>query len=219
MPTARLRSSPLAKMLVSSEGEAGTNAAAPTPCNTRARTRTQGDGDRPPSRDETPNRASPARNNLRRPHRSAARPQRSRRPPKARQQEERESFVPRRTYYGCRGASSLSHTARQVSSLSSSIANSNIRLATRARSAAKTDLRGTKRAIRRSSASARILAFLSRVSSTENHSFTAQISSLAYLMRLLAKAVIILPDEKHFSISARHLASPGGSSAGRPACA
>jgi hypothetical protein len=54
-------------MLVSSESEAGTNAAAPTPCNARARTRTHGDGERPPSTDETPNRARPARNNLRRP--------------------------------------------------------------------------------------------------------------------------------------------------------
>src|SRR5215216_6256273 len=110
------------------------------------------------------------------------------------QQEERKAFAPRRTYYGCRGASSLSHTARQVSSLSSATAIANILLATRARSALQTDLRGASRASRRSSASARILAFLSRASSTDNHSFTARISSLAYRMRIPTKAVIILPD-------------------------
>jgi hypothetical protein len=96
--------------------------------------------------------------------------------------------------HGCRGASSLSHTARQVSSFSSATAIANIFLATRARSAVHADLRGASRASRRSSASARILAFLSLASSTENQSFTTCISSLVCLMRILAKEVIIIPD-------------------------
>jgi hypothetical protein len=73
-----------------------------------------------------------------------------------------------------RGASSFSHTARQVSSLSNATANPNIPRATRVRSALQNDFRGASRASRRSSAS--ILAFFSCVSAPENHSCMPHIS-------------------------------------------
>ena len=89
------------------------------------------------------------------------------------QQEKRETLA--RKPYECRGASNLSQTARQVSSFSNATAIWNILLAARARSVVQAALWGACRASRRSSASARILAFLSRASSTANQSFTVHL--------------------------------------------
>src|SRR5918993_1888222 len=83
------------------------------------------------------------------------------------QQEERRTPAP----HGCLGASSLSHTARQVSSRSSVTANSKSFRATLALARASGEVRlDAPTASRRSSASASIWAFLSRASSTVHQS-------------------------------------------------
>ncbi len=83
-PMARVRSRPSANVVVTIESAAGETSAAPRPCRARAAMRTFADGARPSSTDAAVNTTTPARKRRRRPNRSAARPPRSRNPPKSR---------------------------------------------------------------------------------------------------------------------------------------
>ena len=79
-PSARSRSGPSAKAVVSSDSAAGMTAAVARPWPARAASSSAGESARPPTSDETPSSAIPARNSRRRPNRSAIRPNSSVKP-------------------------------------------------------------------------------------------------------------------------------------------
>src|SRR5512132_1693525 len=83
-PSAMLRSRPSVNVVDRIDSAAGVITAAPSPWNERAAIRDPSDQARPASSEESENRTMPARKSRRRPSRSAARPPRSRKPPKKR---------------------------------------------------------------------------------------------------------------------------------------
>ena len=83
MPSARLRSGPGAKIVITSESAAGATSAAPRPWPAREATSQTAFCASPPSSEATTNSAMPIMNSRRRPSRSASRPPRSRKPPNA----------------------------------------------------------------------------------------------------------------------------------------
>ena len=81
--SARLRSSPSGKVVLTSDSVAGKTSAPPSPWTARAASSTAGSPASPPASEEAPYRPSPAMSIRRRPRRSAARPPSRRNPPKA----------------------------------------------------------------------------------------------------------------------------------------
>jgi hypothetical protein len=81
-PRAMLRSRPSTNVVERIESAAGVMIAAPRPWNARAPISDASDHARPATRDEMVKRVIPRRKMRRRPSRSAARPPRSRKPPK-----------------------------------------------------------------------------------------------------------------------------------------
>src|SRR3954449_12479692 len=83
-PSAMLRSRPSVKVTDRIDSAAGEITAAPSPWNERAGLSDPSDQAKPASSEESVNRTMPARKSRLRPSRSAARPPRSRKPPKKR---------------------------------------------------------------------------------------------------------------------------------------
>ena len=81
MPSARLRSRPSAKRVMSSDRPAGANSAPPMPWIARKTISELGDQAIPQSAEAMVKRVRPATKRRRRPSRSARRPPRSRKPP------------------------------------------------------------------------------------------------------------------------------------------
>ena len=81
-PSARLRSSPSANVVVMIDSAAGETIAAPMPCTARAAISHASDCASPPSSEASENVTSPIMNIRRRPSRSASLPPSSRKPPK-----------------------------------------------------------------------------------------------------------------------------------------
>ena len=84
MPSARLRSAPSAKMVMTIDSAAGNTTAAPTPCRPRITISTVSLPASPHASEAAANTASPTMKTRRRPSRSAARPPSSINPPKLR---------------------------------------------------------------------------------------------------------------------------------------
>jgi hypothetical protein len=80
-PSALVRSSPSAKVVVMIESAAGETSAPPRPCNARAATSQVSEVARPFNSEANEKIATPQRKSLRRPKRSPARPPSSRKPP------------------------------------------------------------------------------------------------------------------------------------------
>ena len=84
MPRALLRSAPSGNMFITIDSAAGRTMAAPKPWNPRMMIRKVSEVANPQARDAAEKTARPTMSRRRRPSRSAARPPRSRKPPKVR---------------------------------------------------------------------------------------------------------------------------------------